>query len=73
MGSYLEFNQKMFILLPGEKHTNLTLRDLLFLGDARELRIECGNDLANIRDHFCFQSFVFPFTQIFQLYLKETL
>lgn len=54
MGSYLAFSQRMFILLLREKHTNLTLRDLLFLGDVRELMIECGNDLANIRDHFHF-------------------
>ena len=37
----------MFILLPGRINTGLNLEDLLYVGGARELMMEYGNDLVN--------------------------
>lgn len=45
--TYLVSSQRMFILLPWRTSTGLNLEEFLYLGGARELRMEYGNDFVN--------------------------
>lgn len=44
---YLVSSQRMFILLPWRTSTGLNLEEFLYLGGARELMMEYGNDFVN--------------------------